>query len=46
MITVLVGIQTVAVITTASYVMKHIKIKNTKVKLFSKSNGFKHYKTF
>jgi hypothetical protein len=46
MLTALIGIQTVTVITTASYIMKHIKTRNTKVKLFTKSNGFKHYKTF
>lgn len=46
MITALIGIQTTCVIVATSYVIKHIKPKFAKVKLHSKSNGFKHYKTF
>jgi ABC-type sulfate transport system permease component len=46
MITTLIGIQTVAIITATSYVIKHIRPKFAKVKLYSKSNGYKHFKTF
>jgi hypothetical protein len=46
MITTLIGIQTIAVVTATSYVINHFKTKFPKMKVYSKSNGFKHYKTF
>lgn len=46
MITALIGIQTIAVVTATSYVITYFRPKFPKVKLYSKSNGFKHYKTF
>jgi hypothetical protein len=46
MITTLIGIQTVAVITATSYIIKHIRPKFSKIKVYSKSNGHKHFKTF
>jgi hypothetical protein len=46
MITTLIGIQTTCVIVAASYVIKHFRPKFSKIKVHSKGNGFKHYKTF
>lgn len=46
MITTLIGIQTVAVITATSYVIKNFRPRFAKMKVHSKSNGYKHYKTF
>jgi hypothetical protein len=46
MITALISIQTIAVLTATSYAIKHFRPKFTKMKVYSKSNGYKHYKTF
>jgi hypothetical protein len=46
MITVLIGVQTIAVVTATSYVINHFRPKFPKMKVYNKSNGFKHYKTF
>jgi hypothetical protein len=46
MITALIGVQTIAVVTATSYVINHFRPKFPKLKLHSKSKGYKHYKTF
>jgi hypothetical protein len=46
MITALIGIQTTCVIVASSYVIKHFRPKMAKLKVHSKSKGFKHYKSF
>jgi hypothetical protein len=46
MITTLIGIQTIAVVTATSYVINYFRPKFPKMKVYNKSNGFKHYKTF
>jgi hypothetical protein len=46
MITALIGLQTVAVITATSYVINHFRPKFPRLKVHSKSNGYKYYRTF
>ena len=46
MITTLIGIQTVAVITATSYVIKHFRPKFPKFKVSSNDNGYKIYKSY
>jgi hypothetical protein len=46
MFTALIGIQTIAIVTASSYVIKHFRPKFPNFKVQSNSNGHKHYKTF
>ena len=45
MLVTLIGIQTIAVVTATSYVINYFRPKNPKMKVYNKSNGFKHYKS-
>jgi hypothetical protein len=46
MIITFLGIQTIAVVTATSYVIKHFRPRNPKLKVYSNDNGYKIYKTF
>lgn len=45
MITLLIGVQTTCVAVATGYVINHFRPRGVKVKVHSKSKGFKHYKT-
>lgn len=45
LIATLIGIQTTCIAVATSYVIKNFRPRGVKLKLISKSKGFKHYKT-
>lgn len=45
MIALLIGVQTVAVVTASSYIVKYFRPKQPKLKAYQ-SNGYTYYKTF
>lgn len=45
MLTALIGIQTTCIVVASSYVIKHFRPRRLKLKVHSKANGYKHFKT-